>query len=181
MFSVSSYTQLDCNRTDNCRGHLHFCLKDWQWVGPKIGITIDDPDERWDAAHAMVGLLACCFAWFQPIMALFRCHPEKKFRLHFQLDASIRWTHRVATRWFVFVVLSIFLFIKFFDFIASAIFIACKHFTELCFDSRMPLYLIMCIFDHFCCNNDRLRSVADYRTTNAYATTTAYDIICCRE
>uniref|UniRef100_A0A0N4ZC56 Cytochrome b561 domain-containing protein n=1 Tax=Parastrongyloides trichosuri TaxID=131310 RepID=A0A0N4ZC56_PARTI len=61
-----------------------FVSKDWTWKGPSIYKTKEE-NESWGSIHSILGLLACCIAWAQPIGAVFRCSPDSSFRIIFRI------------------------------------------------------------------------------------------------
>uniref|UniRef100_A0A7I4YA55 Ferric-chelate reductase 1 n=1 Tax=Haemonchus contortus TaxID=6289 RepID=A0A7I4YA55_HAECO len=61
-----------------------FVAKDWRWVGPKA-YQSSELNNQWGSVHAMLGLIACVVAWAQPLNAVFRCHPDSKARILFNL------------------------------------------------------------------------------------------------
>jgi hypothetical protein len=71
-----------------------FVETNWTWIGPTpYNLPAPSSPNYWYVVHAMVGILAVVLAWFQPIMAVFRCHPGGTFRfifnyLHFAAGIS---------------------------------------------------------------------------------------------
>uniref|UniRef100_A0AC34Q9I0 Cytochrome b561 domain-containing protein n=1 Tax=Panagrolaimus sp. JU765 TaxID=591449 RepID=A0AC34Q9I0_9BILA len=61
-----------------------FVRENWEWVGPSPTHTTEE-NNQWGSVHAMLGLLACVVAWWQPIGAVFRCHPGDRFRFIFNI------------------------------------------------------------------------------------------------
>lgn len=61
-----------------------FVAESWTWTGPSIYKT-DERNRSWGSVHSILGLLACCVAWAQPIGAVFRCSPDSSFRIIFRL------------------------------------------------------------------------------------------------
>uniref|UniRef100_A0A0N5C8Y4 ascorbate ferrireductase (transmembrane) n=1 Tax=Strongyloides papillosus TaxID=174720 RepID=A0A0N5C8Y4_STREA len=61
-----------------------FVAEEWRWAGPSIYKT-DEQNQSWGSVHSILGLLACCIAWAQPIGAVFRCSPDSTFRIIFRL------------------------------------------------------------------------------------------------
>ncbi|KAK6014206.1 hypothetical protein OSTOST_20440 [Ostertagia ostertagi] len=49
------------------------------------GLQLWFHNNQWGSVHAMLGLIACVVAWAQPLNAVFRCHPDGKGRILFNI------------------------------------------------------------------------------------------------
>uniref|UniRef100_A0A0K0EFQ3 ascorbate ferrireductase (transmembrane) n=1 Tax=Strongyloides stercoralis TaxID=6248 RepID=A0A0K0EFQ3_STRER len=61
-----------------------FVAEEWDWKGPSMYKT-SEQNRSWKSVHSILGLLACCVVWAQPIGAIFRCSPDSSFRIIFRL------------------------------------------------------------------------------------------------
>uniref|UniRef100_A0AC35U5W1 Cytochrome b561 domain-containing protein n=1 Tax=Rhabditophanes sp. KR3021 TaxID=114890 RepID=A0AC35U5W1_9BILA len=68
-----------------------FVAKDWRWSGPSVYNTTEQ-NREWGAIHSIIGLLACCLAWAQPLNAVFRCSPGASYRIIFNIIHGVSGT-----------------------------------------------------------------------------------------